>query len=672
VICVVKRIVVFAMSEEAFGLIERQLADLFPGLVRVERFSGDLCFDDYDLLVATHQHESFHPFPKERIILAKRTLPITFIEKLLQIPAETTCYVASNTIEASMESILMLQQFGIQLKMLPYPTHEEKMDPEIRTVITHHKHLIAENKFARVIEIGIRPLDFTTIVDIAVGLQLPLHTHSVYKATNIEEIVRLNISLSDSIQQVNNLYQQVEAIINTSKDGILTLNSEGIMIQVNSALLEVLKNKPSELIGKEFSKLFPAFELLTQNDHYLYSLNTVQFVVQQLPITLVDGEVGTLIIFQEVKKLQRTEQEVRRKILAPGFVSKYQFSDIVGSSPRLQATIEKAKKLAVFDQPILILGENGTGKELFAHSLHHLSARKDQPFVPVNFASLPETLAESELFGYEEGAFTGAKRGGKPGFFELAHQGTIFLDEIGDAPPSIQASLLRVLQEKQILRVGGTQLLPVNVRIIAATNKNLEELVAQGKFREDLFYRLNVLPLPIPSLKERKEDILALLRYFFLKLTPKNVDFSAEVEELLTEYSWPGNIRELENTVYYLSAIMQDDEIRVEDLPPKFMRKSNRTEQSDVLRQLEAEGSLADFAQILSYLDTARKQNWPTGRNAIATYFQHNNQTSLSPEQIKNRMAILKKYQLIGIGSTRQGSWITTVGIEALKAIRVN
>lgn len=666
-----KKILLLTKSEEAFQLIQKQLKDLFPRSVLIVKYASEVDFEEFDLVLATYPDKGLKIFPSEKTIIVKRTIHVSFIEKLLQLPQATTCYVASNTYEASIESIEMLQNFGIQLNMFPYPRSESELNTEISTVITHHLHLISTNRFSKVIEIGIRALDLTTIVDIAVRLQLNIHTHSVFKATNMDEIVRLNLSLSESNRLLKNVYQQVEAIINTSQDGIITLNSQNTIIQVNKALLGVLtSHNTKSLIGRSFSDVFPSFELFQNRDDYLYTLNEVQFVVQQLPITLNDGEIGTLIVFREIKKLQQTEQEVRRKIHAPGFVSKFQFSQIIGDSQVLQETIDKARRLGVSEQPILILGDNGTGKELFAHSLHHISKRKNYPFVPINFAGLPESLAESELFGYEDGAFTGAKKGGKPGFFELAHNGTIFLDEIGDAQPSIQAALLRVLQEKQILRVGGTQLIPVNVRIIAATNKNLVKLVEQGKFREDLFYRLNVLPLQIPSLKERREDIIPLLEYFFSKQLLKPIRLEEKVKNLLLGYSWPGNIRELENTVYYLSAIIKEDVIHVADLPNKFLE----TGQADdsILNQLETEGSLSEFTTILTYLYSAKQNNWHTGRTAMEAYFKKEKVIPLSSQQIKSRMAILKKYNLIEIGSTKQGSWITQSGIRVLETIRLN
>jgi sigma-54 dependent transcriptional regulator, acetoin dehydrogenase operon transcriptional activator AcoR len=666
-----KRILLVTKSREAFLLVKKQLEDLFSGLIQVfGEFDGSFQ-GKVDLVVATFKHEKLIEFPENRIVLAKRTIHVSCMETLLQIPSSTSCYVASNTYDASVESIDMLKGFGLQLNMIPYPEAEAQINKDISTVITHDLSLINPTRFSNVIEVGFRPLDFSTIVEIAVFLGLPISTHSVYKASNMDEIIRLNMNLSYSVQQLKNINLQVEAIVNASQDGMMTLNSEKKIIQMNKAILGFLHKQAesTELLGRDFSNVFPSFEQIQNRDHYLYSLNETRFVVQQLPITLANGEIGTLIVFREINQLQQREQEVRRKIHAPGFVSRYQFSHLIGSSPIIKETIGKATRLGQFEQPILILGENGTGKEIFAHSIHHVSKRKDQPFVPINFAGLPESLAESELFGYEHGAFTGAKKGGKPGFFELAHNGTIFLDEIGDASPSIQATLLRVIQEKQIVRVGGTQLIPINVRIIAATNKNLLKLVENGRFREDLYYRLNVLPLHLPPLRERKEDILPLVEYFLRKQFSTSVVLEDEVVEHFRSYDWPGNIRELENSVYYLSAVMKDQTIGLEDLPSNFFKKKQESHTS-IVEKLEKEGSLQEFYWLLSYLYLAKQHHWNTGRLSMEAYFIKEKKTRFSAQQIKSRMLILKKYQLVEIGLTRQGSWITNLGIETMNAIR--
>jgi len=267
--------------------------------------------------------------------------------------------------------------------------------------------------------------------------------------------------------------------------------------------------------------------------------------------SLKDPQNRTIITFTEASQLQTIEYKIRKQLSNKGLVAKFSLNDIIGTSKPLKRAIEKVSAFANTSSTVLLYGETGTGKEIFAHSIHNLSSRAKGPFVSVNCSALPKELAESELFGYEEGAFTGAKKAGKPGIFELAHEGTLFLDEIGTMPLELQAKLLRVIQEKEVSRLGGTRIIPINVRIIAATNNNLELAIQEGLFRRDLYFRLNVLLLRIPPLRERPEDIPLLFNYFVkkfaLKLHTKINIFNNHNLKVLSNYSWPGNVRELEN-----------------------------------------------------------------------------------------------------------------------------
>lgn len=252
----------------------------------------------------------------------------------------------------------------------------------------------------------------------------------------------------------------------------------------------------------------------------------------------------------------------------------YCYPNIVGESKEMNKVFELIGKVARVNSPVLILGETGTGKELIASTIHYHSNRKDKPLIKVNCAALPENLIESELFGYEKGAFTGATRR-KPGRFELAHRGTIFLDEVGDLPQSTQIKLLRVLQDGTFERLGGTETLKVDVRIISATNRNLHEEVKKGRFREDLYYRLNVIPIEVPSLRERKEDIPLLIEHFINRIG-KNVKFTDEAIDALMAYDFPGNVRELENIIERCIALSEDDVIKKKDLPPHIFDKKQK------------------------------------------------------------------------------------------------
>jgi transcriptional regulator with PAS, ATPase and Fis domain len=276
-------------------------------------------------------------------------------------------------------------------------------------------------------------------------------------------------------------------------------------------------------------------------------------VITRQPIEHFGEPAGSCFNFQEVTYIRQLEQNLSRKLLEKGLTARYRFSDVLTQSPRMLQCVELARRIAGSDFTVLILGESGTGKELLAQSIHRESARDKQPFVAVNCAAVPENLLESELFGYEGGSFTGALKEGKTGLFEQAHHGTVFLDEIADMPMVLQAKLLRVLQERQIMRIGSQKVINVNIRVIAATNHDLRERIRAGRFREDLYYRLNALPLLVPPLRERPEDIFLLLDHFLTEHQRKGLVFSSEAREVLLRYPWPGNIRELSNVASYLS-----------------------------------------------------------------------------------------------------------------------
>ena len=353
--------------------------------------------------------------------------------------------------------------------------------------------------------------------------------------------------------------EQLKTIINNTYEGIIALDKHNKISVLNSVAERILSIRAIDVIGigaNELSQLINAEGLFTEDSYSTNQIRKIghyQVLINKIPINS-DGEYfGLVYTFQDVTKIQNIEQHIRKEIYRKGLVAKFSINDIIAQSQVMQELLKRAQKFGATDSTVLIIGESGTGKELLAQSLHTFSSRKNGPFVAVNCAALPENLLESELFGYEEGAFTGAKKGGKPGLFELAHGGTIFLDEIGTIALNLQARLLRVLQEKEVRRVGGDRIVPVDVRIIAATNENLKQMVENIKFRQDLYFRLNVLNIKIPPLRERKEDIPHLvnhfLRIFNNKLKKEINEFAPELWQWFFQYEWPGNVRELENIV---------------------------------------------------------------------------------------------------------------------------
>ena len=374
----------------------------------------------------------------------------------------------------------------------------------------------------------------------------------------------------------------LRSIIDFAYDGILGIDKKGLITVFNPVIQKITNVSYDNAIGKqvddivENTRMKQVLKTGAAELGEIQQIGNVSIVTNRVPI-VVDGEVlGVVATFQEIEKIQKMESQIRKKLLAKGHVAKSIFDGIKGQSKKMRKTIEKAKLYAEVDSTVLIMGETGTGKELFAQSIHNYSLRADKPFVAVNCAALPENLLESELFGYVEGAFTGARKGGKTGLFELAHGGTIFLDEISEMTPSLQARFLRVLQEKEVVKIGDDKIIPIDVRVIAATNRNLHEYVEEGKFREDLFYRLCVLRLDIPPLRERKEDVYELVLYFIdLKsktLNKKVPKISPKIMEKLVNYDWPGNVRQLENLIERCIVISNEKEINDEILSEALFR----------------------------------------------------------------------------------------------------
>ena len=357
-------------------------------------------------------------------------------------------------------------------------------------------------------------------------------------------------------------------VVQYSFNGIIVTDEENRVVVFNSAAEQIFGLSADRVLGRPLEAVIPGSQLPggDEKEHpQLEELRTIQnrqLMVNRIPI-VEEGQIhGTIFTFQEVSNIQSLEEKIRRAGQVKGLSAKQRFQDIVGKSKPVREAIARAQRFAQTDETILITGESGTGKEVFAQSIHNASPRRSHPFLAVNCSAISPSLLESELFGYAEGAFTGARRGGKQGMFELAHQGTILLDEIGELSREAQGHLLRVLQEKEVMRLGDAKVTPVNVRVIAATNRPMESALQQGLFRWDLYHRLNVLQLWLPPLREHPEDILPLADSFITqwcshrRLAARMKEALAKHERWLVGYPWPGNVRELQNLLRRIVALV--------------------------------------------------------------------------------------------------------------------
>ena len=390
-------------------------------------------------------------------------------------------------------------------------------------------------------------------------------------------------SIRQSVQEAKNiaLAKQKEktkgnlfkVLLDYAYDGIISVDAKGVITIFNPVAERVTQISSSTAIGRNIQEVWPDLEVhkvLCSNKEdlaQLLNINKEHVICNKVPICINNKVVGVVVNFQDVTKLQQMEAKVRRRLFSTGHVASMRFDDIIGTSDQLQKSVSLAGDFAQTDSAILILGETGTGKEVFAQSIHNGSHRSQGPFVALNCAALPEQILESELFGYVGGAFTGASQKGKAGLFEVAHGGTLFLDEICEMTFMTQGKLLRVLQEKQVMRLGSDRVTPIDVRIIAATNRPLNRLVDEKKFRADLYYRLNVLQLRLYPLRERNEDIIALAHFFLDKHAAKlnrKLKFTPKALKELTRHNWPGNIRELQNVVERILATLKGSKIDTE------------------------------------------------------------------------------------------------------------
>lgn len=364
------------------------------------------------------------------------------------------------------------------------------------------------------------------------------------------------LSLIDHEKQWKEMFQAVQDSI---REGIVIFDEKGNVSHVNDMARRLLASgeqlQPGGRLRDESlrRRIEDTLRRGARIFDELHDGSDYRFTISIFPINMDGRVIGAVMLLQELAYVKKIEQKISQRLSQRGLVAKHHFDDILGTSEAIHATINIAKQYSIINSTVLISGESGTGKEMFAQSIHNYSQRKDGPFVAINCATIPPNLLESELFGYAEGAFTGAKKGGKMGLFELASGGTIFLDEIGEMRIDMQARMLRVLEERQIMRIGDDRMIPVDIRVIAATNKDLRSLVEEGAFREDFFYRLNVLSLNLPPLRERTEDLAGLIESFISRYSRRHersrIRITAEGMAALMDYSWPGNARELKNVV---------------------------------------------------------------------------------------------------------------------------
>ncbi len=440
---------------------------------------------------------------------------------------------------------------------------------------------------------------------------------------NLSQLISGKLEAEQSAIKLGTSLKKNIAILNAVHDGVIAVDQNGIIEQINHSASTYFQIKEETYLGKNISELLPSSVvkgIVRDNKPYVDKEVDLKLANKSHSVFLTTEPVnrkalngGTVLSFKRAQEINTLTKHFSLSGTQP-----ITFDNILGEVPSMKSVIEMAKKVAVGDSNVLILGESGTGKEIFARAIHNESLRSNGPFIAINSAAIPEPLLESELFGYDEGAFTGARRGGKPGKCELASGGTLFLDEVGDIPLFLQSKFLRMIQERTIERVGGTKTIPLDIRIITATHRNLEEMVLNREFREDLYYRLNVIPINLPPLRERLDDIYAIsmlnLKKFSHRLNKNIVRLSQEVLDLFRTYPWPGNIRELENTIEYAINIETTDTITIDSLPARMINynpnhETLRKQVSDAMGSISSDTTHQENIELVETID---KYGWST------------------------------------------------------------
>ncbi|MEW6335374.1 MAG: sigma 54-interacting transcriptional regulator [Thermodesulfobacteriota bacterium] len=430
-------------------------------------------------------------------------------------------------------------------------------------------------------------------------------TQAILEAKRIAEARRLERVKSTLFQTV----------LDYAYEGIVSIDHNREVVTFNPEAERITRIDRKRAMGQKIQETLPQLKLdslLATGKNELgqvIDIGKIQILCNKVPIRVQGTTIGAVATFQDTGKIQQWEANIRKKTYAEEHTAVYTFSDIIGSSRQMRHCVAVAGQFAAADASILISGETGTGKELFSQSIHNASERGHQPFVAINCAALPAQILESELFGYVGGAFTGASQKGKPGLLEIAHRGTLLLDEIAEMDYSLQSKLLRVIQERKVMRLGSDRVLPVDIRLIAATNKNLKSLVGANRFRADLYYRLNVLRLHLPPLRERPEDIETFAQTFLEKQAAqrnRRLRFSRAAMDLLIRHPWPGNVRELQNTIERIVAFCRQEIIRA-DMVLQMMQED------DLSEPFSAGAGAAGMAAIRQALTDAR------GRRAEAS-----------------------------------------------------
>lgn len=596
------------------------------------------------------------------IVVCERSVNFDFIDQVANLQVNEEVLLVNDEKETAFSTINDLKELGLShIKYYPYYPGIASYK-KLKTAITPGEPDKVPSCVTNMIDIGPRIISINSMYLIMDKLNIDHKDTTFITKKYMQKIVNVSKHVSAINNKVNALNGYLNNIVHNLVNGILVYDENGYIKYANEKIKKFLLTE-KELENKNIRniidrELYPYF---LSNDTFENKILSIMGVNIKVTKFIVPNGKDIVILTDGNEDNERSKSNLH-DYLIKGHVAKYNIENIVGSSLLLEETKKTALKLAKTDLTVLIEGESGTGKELFASVIHQNSKRKYGPYLAINFSALPDDLIESELFGYEEGAFTGARKGGKIGLFELADGGTIFLDEIGDVSPKVQTKLLRVLQEKEIMMVGGSSIKRVDVRIIAATNKSLRSMVLEKQFRADLYYRLKIGYLHIPPLRERIRDIKELVTYFIKIGTTADVIVSQAVIEEFMKYKWLGNIRELESTIQYMLAVRNGNVLTVSELPDRnfFEEELNEANCYEISDSNNLSGALIS---ILKCIKELQDNNVAAGREKISDMLKEYGY-SLTSSQVRTRLDVLEKQGYLFKKRGRQGTVLTESGLK--------
>ena len=665
-----KRLIVIAIAEKIANYHCGELKSFFDDEIQIDYITA---LDDnikvinqYNMIMITTYTilDKIMPYVNEtcKIFKIVKNINPKGIEKINRIPYGSEALVVNVGPKTVSESIYLIYSYGrTDLELHPYYPGIEKYK-ELDYILTQGELEIVPQYGGEVVDL------YNTTIDTRIFLEIISYFNLDNKKFLRKLMNRTSIK-SESVDGVSFVISErymldniINVLFENLKEGVLIYNSGGVVTSSSDSVQKLLAKSKQNILGKKIIEVLPV-----ELDHIFGSesvesmikVNHDPMICNIMPKMTVGNNDYGLVILKKFNDAEMKMHIYKKELIDKGHVSKYRLDDIVGSSSAIQKIKNIAVRMAKSNSTVLIMGESGTGKELFAHVIHNNSKRSKEQFVAVNCSAIPENLLESEVFGYEDGAFTGAKKGGKRGLFEIANGGSLFLDEIAEIPLHLQNRLLRVLQEKEIMRVGGNTIINIDVRIIAATNINLKKQVEDGKFRKDLYYRLSVLPITIPPLRQRGEDVIEIFNRLLADRRVK-LQLDEVVHRFFLSYNWDGNVRELSNCIEYLLNL-QKSVIGMADLPDNMKINQKFVEWTNQI-PINKE-PIEELMLRIIYERSAKGKK--TGRKSISAELGRK-KIYMSEQEVRKELIRLQKCGCVEIALGRSGTKITEKGLDYL------